>query len=91
MHAIDDGCNHATVQSAVEEINTVSMIASQRTVIMSGATVVCPASVKNRPATASAKGSEYVLLRASLKAGQVGWSPKQKGVSVDGGVVGHGK
>ena len=55
---------------------TVSMISAQRTGIMLAATVVLAALVNRLIATVLAKVSEYLLLRALLKAGQIGWSLK---------------
>ena len=70
-----------TVRSAVDESMTVSTIAAQRTVTLSAMTVVFPASVKRLATTSAAKGSAYVLLRALLKEGHVGWSLNVKGIS----------
>ena len=72
---------------------TVSIIAAQRTGITPAATVVLVAYVNMPISILLAKFSAYMLLRVSLKAGQVGWSLKMKelltGVIGDGGVVRH--
>ena len=81
-----------TVQSAVDEIIIVSMIAVRMTVITSVATVVLVSSVKSRSTTLCSNGLAYVLFRELLNNGQRGCSPNLKSINSSNNVEGgHGE